>query len=243
MLAAICFSNHDGQGHEISYRSSVRLGVGHFHSKQPFFDWFVIMGLMSRLTGAWIAFLRSLLTENYFVCAEMTLSPSERFFRKWFSRSDITGNHNAGQTHLPIPFSNLPGPSMCVTIPCTISYHLHPQVGRDSAGLSSGRWQWQAFTCRSHLQVGGVSFLHVLLPGTVDDVFSLVRGPEDVHFCVEMLGVFDVWCRCRITRFSVQLRPFHFRSVWSSTSLALMQHLMHFGLKPNFFFWPSLGNS
>lgn len=35
--------------------------------------------------------------------------------------------------------------------------------------------------------------------------------------CVEMLGVFDVWCRCRITRFSVQLRPFHFRSVWSST--------------------------
>lgn len=47
--------------------------------------------------------------------------------------SDITGNHNAGQTHLPIPFSNLLG------------------------GI-----------------VGGVSFLHVLLPGTVDDVFSLV---------------------------------------------------------------------
>ena len=42
--------------------------------------------------------------------------------------------------------------------------------------------------CRSHLQVGGVSFLHVLLPGTVDDVFSLVRGPEDVHFCGAMCG-------------------------------------------------------
>lgn len=61
--------------------------------------------------------------------------------------SDITGNHNAGQTHLPIPFSNLLG------------------------GI-----------------VGGVSFLHVLLPGTVDDVFSLVRGPEDVHFCGAMCG-------------------------------------------------------
>lgn len=99
---------------------------------------------------------------------------------------------------------------ICPVPQCVWQYHVRfpttyiQQVGRDSAGLSSGRWQWQAFTCRSHLQVGGVSFLHVLLPGTVDDVFSLVRGPEDVHFCGAMCGnAGGVWCLVQVPHHTI----------------------------------------
>jgi hypothetical protein len=78
-------------------------------------------------------------------------------------------------------------------------------------------------------QVAGTSFLRLLLPATIDDVFSLVRSVLQ-SYAVQCFFSEGEWffaetflrkfLRCRITPFLVQLRRCHCPSVPRKLSLS-----------------------